>query len=140
MNVPAGLGGGAAERSRKGKGSYGLDGPRADRCLPTDAAPDNFCAFGSELSTWGDMLKLKLFTCATFFLVPLLAHADMADCSGVPEFRSGTSYKKDQRVYVREGGSQGAHVYRCDKESCWNHPQSNNSGWKDLGYNLGSCK
>jgi hypothetical protein len=85
-------------------------------------------------------IKIKLFaTLLVVSLVPLLAHADV-DCSGVPEWSRNNSYKKDQRVWVRQGSSTTFRVYRCDKDKCWDSPGLSDSGWKLLGSDLGHCK
>jgi len=67
------------------------------------------------------MLKLKLFACVTL-LVPLLAYAGDVDCSGASEYSRYQTYKRDQRVWVRQGGSQQYDVYKCDRETCGESP------------------
>jgi hypothetical protein len=85
------------------------------------------------------MLKLKFLACVTLLVAPLLARADV-NCSGASEWDRNHSYQKDQRVWVRQGGSNSFYVYRCDKEKCWDSPGLSDSGWKVLGSTLGDCK
>ena len=85
------------------------------------------------------MLKPKLLAFVTLLGMPLLARADV-DCSGVSEYSRSSNYKKDQRVWIRQGGSLGFHVFRCDKDTCFDYPEASNSGWTLVGSNLGNCK
>jgi hypothetical protein len=80
-------------------------------------------------------LTLKLLSCVVLVAIPLLAHADSVDCSGVPHWNSDHQYKKGDRVWHHEGGNV-YELYTCDKDKCVgagsNEPGSG-STWKRRG-------
>jgi hypothetical protein len=84
------------------------------------------------------MPNIKLLSTALLVVIPLMARADLVDCSNVPHWNSDHRYKRGERVWHNEGGNVNE-LYSCDKDECVgagnNEPSSGNT-WKRLG----SCK
>ena len=84
------------------------------------------------------MKQLKCVGLAAVISIPLLAHADMVDCSSASKWNSNTHYKNGDLVWHHNGGNVWI-KYSCNITECYgggigDEPgQDSGKHWKSLG-------